>query len=315
MNRKEEIMQVADSIGNTIPITPRKKKKDWTPFWFLLPSLVILSLVFLLPIGFAFLISFFRFDLLVPGFGFKFVGLDNFIWMVNDQKLLASVRWTFQFTACAVATEMILGMIFALLLNSSFLGKARNVLRAVFLTPIILSGILSAHMVRLMFRDNTGPINHLVTTLGFDRIAWGADALSAQVMILFSNIWLVTPFAMLIFLAGLQNIPDEILEAASIDGANNWFKFIYIIIPYLKFPILLVAIIRTMDALRIFDQIYVLTSGGPGSATSTVMFYNYQYAFSYFQLGRASAISFTFLIIIFSICLVYTRILQREVYD
>jgi multiple sugar transport system permease protein len=275
--------------------------------------LIVLAVVFVVPIGFALFISFFRFDLNVADFGFKYLGLDNFRYVFQDRQMRESVLWTFQFSVIAVLAELILGMIFALILNSPVLGKVRGVLRAIFLLPIIFSGVLTAWMWRLMFDASYGPVNHLVTSLGFDKVAWGADALTAKTMIIVADIWLATPFMMLILLAGMQNIPEELLEAASIDGANAWQQFINITLPLLKFPIMVVLIIRTMDALRIFDQIFVLTNGGPGSATSTIMFYNYRFAFSYFQMGRASAISFSFLIVIFLISYLYTRLLRREV--
>jgi multiple sugar transport system permease protein len=278
-----------------------------------LPAVIVLAVVFLLPIGFAFVISFFRFDLNVANFGFKFLGLENYYYISRDKLLIDSVKWTFQFTVIAVVAELLLGMVFALLLNSSILGRARNFLRGVFLMPIILSGVLTAWMWRLIFDASYGPANHLVTLLGLEKIPWGATAWSAKVMIIAADIWLATPFVMLILLAGLQNIPQEILEAASIDGANAWRKFFSVTLPFLRFPIMVVLVIRTMDALRIFDQIYVLTSGGPGSATTTIMFYNYRFAFSYFQMGRAAAISFSFMMVIFIISYVYTRVLRREV--
>jgi multiple sugar transport system permease protein len=291
---------------------PVKRKRNFIPLWFLLPALVVIAVVFLAPILFAFVISFFRFDLNLADYGFRFVGFRNFLFIFQDKLFLQSIRWTFLLAFIVVVVELALGLAFAMLLNSPALGRARDFLRSIFLVPIILSAVLTAWMWRLMFDASYGPVNHLVTLLGFDKIAWGADALSARAMIVIADVWLSTPFIMIILLAGLQNIPKEILEAASIDGATRWRKFSSIILPYLKFPLMVAAVIRTMDALRTFDQIFVLTSGGPGSATTTIMFYNYRYAFSYFQMGRASAMSFAFLIVIFLISFLYTRLLQRE---
>ena len=299
-------------VSSSMELKERKKRRDLTPLWFLSPAMIVTAVVFVVPIGFALVISFFRFDLNVADFGFEFRGLDNFRYIFEDRQMRASVLWTFQFSIIAVTIELILGMVFALILNSPVLGKVRSVLRAIFLLPIIFSGVLTAWMWRLMFDASYGPVNHLITTLGFDKVAWGANALSAKTMIIVADIWLATPFMMLILLAGLQNIPNELYEAASIDGANAWDKFIYITVPFLKFPIMVALIIRTMDALRIFDQIFVLTNGGPGAVTSTIMFYNYRFAFSYFQMGRASAISFSFLIVIFLISYLYIRLLRRE---
>lgn len=305
-------MRTATYRRKLLPSQPARRKRNLAPLWFLLPALVVIAVVFLAPILFALIMSFFRFDLNVAGYGFEFVGFKNFSFIFQDKLFLQSIRWTFLLALIVVVCELALGLAFALLLNSSALGRARNFLRSIFLLPIILSAVLTAWMWRLMFDASYGPVNHLVTLLGFDKVAWGADALSARTMIIVTDVWLSTPFVMIILLAGLQNIPKEILEAASIDGATRWNKFFSITLHYLKFPFMVAAIVRTMDALRIFDQIYVLTNGGPGSATTTVMFYNYRYAFSYFQMGRASAMSFAFLIVIFLISYLYTRVLRRE---
>jgi multiple sugar transport system permease protein len=220
--------------------------------------------------------------------------------------------WTFEFTILAVSIELILGMIFAIMLNSTILGRARDFMRGVFLVPIMFSGVVTGWMWRLMFDSSYGPVNHFLSLWGIDKIPWGATLLTGRSMILITDIWFATPFVMLILLAGLQNIPIDLLEAASIDGASNWQKFTRIVLPLLKFPIMVVVVIRTMDGLRIFDLIRVLTRGGPGVSTSTIMLYTYQYAFSYFQIGRAAAMSFAFMVLIFFITYLYVRLLRRE---
>lgn len=289
-----------------------KKKKNLTPYLFLSPSLIIVGLVVVIPILFSFGISFFQFNLNLPGFGFKFVGLGNYLYIFQDKEMISSILWTFEFTILAVSIELVLGMIFAQMLNSKLLGKARDALRGVFLVPIMFSGVVTGWMWRLMFDSTYGPVNHFLSLWGIEKIPWGANLLTARSMILITDIWLATPFVMLILLAGLQNIPTEMLEAASIDGASNWQKFTRIVLPLLKFPIMVVVVIRTMDGLRVFDLVRVLTRGGPGISSSTIMYYIYQYAFSYFQIGRAAAMSFSFMILIFLITYLYIRLLRRE---
>ena len=241
-----------------------------------------------------------------------FIGLDNYTAIAGDEQMIQSVQWTLLFTLIVVTIEVFLGMELELLLNSSILGWMRNLLRGIFLVPIMLSGVVSAWMWRLLFDTTYGPVNHFITSLGLDAVPWGADAVSARAMVVIADVWLATPFVMLILLAGLQNIPEELMEAASIDGATAWQKFLRITLPLLKFPIMVVLVIRTMDALRSFDQVFVLTSGGPGSSTSTIMYYNYRYAFYYFRMGRAAAVAFAFLLVILVITYIYTRLLRRE---
>jgi multiple sugar transport system permease protein len=296
------------------PTRPARKrgKLNPTPLYFITPALVVLLVVVVLPILFSFGFSFFRYQLNAPQIAPRFVGLEHYTAILRDQEMIQATSWTLQFTLIAVTLELILGMGLALLLNSRLLGWWRSLFRGVFLIPIMLSGVVSAWMWRLMFDTTYGPVNHLVSIFGLDPIPWGADSPTARAMLIIADIWLATPFVMLILLAGLQNIPDELMESASIDGATAWQKFTQITIPLLKFPILIVLVIRTMDALRAFDQAFVLTSGGPGNATSTIMFYNYRYAFYYFQIGRAAAVAFAFLLVILVITYLYTRLLQRE---
>jgi ABC-type sugar transport system permease subunit len=123
--------------------------------------------------------------------------------------------------------------------------------------------------------------------------------------------WLATPFVMLVLLAGMQTISEELYEAGSIDGASPWALFRYITLPLLRYPIMIVVIIRVMDALRAFDMIFMLTRGGPGVSTTTIMLWDYRYAFQFFQMGRATAVSFAFFIIICLITLVSMIIMQR----
>lgn len=290
----------------------RRKKRNYTPFLFISPALFILLLVVVLPILYSFYISFFRYQLNAPQLGMRFAGLGNYANIARDQEMIQSAIWTVQFTLTAVSIELVLGMGMALLLHSSALGRFQNLFRGIFLLPILLSGVVSAWMWRLLFDGTYGPLNHLITSLGGSAVPWGADVLSARAMIVIADVWLATPFVMLILLAGLQNIPDELMEAASIDGATTLQKFYSITLPLLKFPIMIVLVIRTMDALRAFDQVFVLTSGGPGNATSTIMFYNYRYAFYYFQMGRAAAVAFAFLLVILGITYIYTRLLRRS---
>jgi multiple sugar transport system permease protein len=307
-------MEVAKSLpGATAGYGPKKPRRfNYTPYLFIAPAVLVLVVVVILPILYSFFISFFRYQLNAPQLGARFVGLENYAALFSDQELIESALWTAQFTVTVVSLELVLGMGMALVLHSRLLGRFRNLFRGVLLIPIMLSAVVSAWMWRLLFDTTYGPVNHLLSLIGIGPIPWGADSLSARAMLIIADVWLATPFVMLILLAGLQNIPEELLEAASIDGATLWQRFTRIVIPLLKFPIMIVLVIRTMDALRAFDQAFVLTSGGPGNATSTIIFYNYRYAFYYFQVGRAAAVAFAFLLIILAITAIYTHLLRRE---
>lgn len=291
-------------------------RQKLTPYWFILPALLVLGSFIAYPVLYSFWLSFHQYQWNMPALGKPFVGLENYLDIFRNEDLLYSVRWTVLFTVISVPVECLLGLSFALILNSKVLvGWARNLFRGVFLIPMMLAPVIAAFMWRMMFDAEYGPVNHFITLFGLEPVRWFTGATSARVAVILSDVWLATPFGMLVLLAGLQGIPEEYYEAARIDGASAWQLLLRVTLPLLKYPIMIVLIIRTMDALRIFDQIYILTSGGPGTATTTVMYYTYRFAFAFYQMGRASAVSFAVLIVISAITFGYLTILRRSERD
>ena len=288
-------------------------RQKLTPYWFILPALLVLGCFIAYPVIYSFWLSFHQYQWNMPALGKPFVGLANYLDIFRNEELLNSIRWTTIFTIISVPIECILGLSFALLLNSNILvPAARGLFRGIFLIPMMLAPVIAAFMWRMMFDAEFGPVNHLVTLFGLDPISWFTGANSARAAVILSDVWLTTPFGMLVLLAGLQSIPEEYYEAARIDGGSAWQLLLYVTLPLLKYPIMVVLIIRTMDALRIFDQIYILTAGGPGTATTTVMYFTYRFAFAFYQMGRASAVSFAVLIVISVITFGYLAILRRS---
>ncbi len=282
------------------------------PYLFLAPAVTILLLVTGIPIAIAFGLSFVQYQWNAPNIPIGFVGLDNYLNLVRDANVIASISWTVIFTLSVLVLELSAGMVLALLLHGMGSSRLGGLARAVFLIPLMMSGVITGFMWRLMYDPEYGPINHLLGLIGMDPVSWFSDQTATRLVVILADTWLATPFVMLILLAGLQSIPTDYYEAARVDGASQRQSFFRITLPLLRYPILVVLLIRTMDALRAFDLIYLMTRGGPGVATSTVMMYDYKYAFSFFQMGRASALSFAFLIVIGIIAWVYMRLLRRE---
>ncbi len=317
------VMTIADTdIERTAPAAgpPRRPKshglgKRLIPFWFLLPTAIILGGLILYPVAYAFWLSFHDYQWNMPRFGRPFVGLDNYVALPEDEDLIAAVWWTILFAFGSVPIGFLMGLGMALLLNSTVLGRFRGLLRGIFLVPMMLAGVVAGFMWRTLFDTEYGPINHLLGFVGIEPISWFTSELAARSAVIITEVWLTTPFVLLVLLAGLQGIPDELHEAARIDGASAIRQFVDITLPLLRSAIAIVLIIRTMDALRAFDQIYVLTGGGPGTDTTTVMYYAYLYGFRYYQFGRASAISFAILVAIALITAVYLAVLRRAERD
>jgi multiple sugar transport system permease protein len=166
----------------------------------------------------------------------------------------------------------------------------------------MIAPILNGHIWRLMFNVEYGPVNHLLSLIGIEPIVWFTDKVAARAADIIADIWLTTPFVVLILLAGLQNISDEVLEAGEIDGASRMQSVRHIIIPMLSQPIMVILILRTMDAFRAFDLMFLLTRGGPGDATMPVMLRIWYFAFTYFEMHRAAtaAVVLTIFLLIIS---------------
>jgi multiple sugar transport system permease protein len=236
----------------------------------------------------------------------QFVGLDNYIKIFSSSGFWSAAGFTILFSAAAVAIELILGLIFALLLNETFPG--RGYLRAVVLIPWAIPTIISSRIWELMYQYTYGVINWLVVNIGLsdEKISWLGDAVSAFWGLVIADSWKMTPFVVIILLAGLQAIPEEIYKQSKIDGAKMLKRFYRMTLPLLR-PVLTIALIfRTIDSFRVFGLIYVLTGGGPGGTTKSLSILGFEY-FSNDQFGMGSAVSFITFIFAFLITLLYLK--------
>ena len=290
----------------------RRVREALTPYWFILPALLVLGAFIVGPVAYSFWISFHEYQWNMPAFGITFIGLGNYTGLFRDPDLARSVGWTASFALISVPIGLVMGFVLALLLNSRVLGRrARSFLRGIFLLPMMLAAVVAGFMWRMLFDPEYGPINHVLSLFGAAPVSWFSETTAARATVVVAELWLTTPFVALVLLAGLQGIPEEVYEAGRIDGASPSQTFWQITLPLLQTSVAIVLIIRTMDALRIFDLIFILTNGGPGTDTTTIMYYNYLYAFRFFQMGGASAFSFAILLVIALITIGYLVILRR----
>lgn len=284
-------------------------------FRFLLPSLVFVLIFSLYPIAESLRLSFYRLILTLPWLGQKFVGWENYGDLLTDPVALKSLWTTLLFVAVTAPLEVVLGLGMALVLNESFRG--RGLLRAVVLIPWAIPTVVSSQMWRFIFNDRYGLFNFLFFGDKTDRyLAPLADPQMALFAIMTADIWKTSSFAALIILAGLQTIPEELYEAASIDGASAWQKFRRVTLPLLKPALLLALLFRTIDAFRVFDLVFVMTQGGPADSTNVLQFYGYKKSFAEGMIGYGSAISvvvfsLSLLLSLFYIRLLGARILER----
>lgn len=239
-------------------------------------------------------------------------GLGNFQRLLSDNFFLTAMAHTFVYAAVALSCEFILGLSLALLLNSKIRG--RGVFRATLLVPMMLPTVVVGVVWRLMLNPNFGAINGTLKGAGIntESLTWTASPRMALMSVILVDVWQWTPFVFLVLLAGLQAIPQEPYEAALVDGSSPWQTFRYVTLPLLKPAILIALLLRTMDLLRVFDQIFILTEGGPGFATETISLYIYRTAFRFFDFGYAAAMSFVLLALTNVISAIYIRFLQTR---
>ncbi len=221
--------------------------------------------------------------------------IANFTRLLQDRVFAVSAIQTIVLTAVALSIEFILGMALALLIDS--LARARSLFRAGLLVPMLLPPVVAAVAWRLIYNPQFGALNGTLRWLGLNTAAltWTSGENSALPSVILVDVWEWTPFLFLLLSAGLQAIPPEPIEAARIDGAGSWRIFRDVTLPLLKPTILLALLLRAMDLVRIFDQIFILTQGGPGTATETVSLYIYRTAFRFSNFGYAAAMSFVLL--------------------
>ncbi|WP_051302064.1 carbohydrate ABC transporter permease [Salibacterium aidingense] len=251
----------------------------------LTPTLLILALLTLFPIGYTIFISFSSFDTFGKFTGFA--GLDNYLKTFTSGVFWSSIYITLLFTALAVGSQIFLGFNLALIMSKD--GKAMKYLRWLLIIPMMLSPLVVAIVFKLMLNTDMGIINYMLQGIGLPKINFLGEPVMAFLSLVVVDIWQWTPMVFLIILAGMQALPKDPFEAADIDGASKFQTIRYVMIPMLK-PILIVAlVIRTMDALRTFDQVFVLTQGGPGRATETVSFLMYRQAMKFSDFGFATA--------------------------
>lgn len=274
------------------------------PYLLLAPALLLLFLLSIYPLIYAVQVS-----LRTPAGSWT---LSNFARLFEDRFFGIALLQTFIYTATALVAEFTLGLGLALLLDSGI--RARNLFRSLLLIPMMLPPVVVAVIWRLLYNPNFGAINGTLMELGIDtsKLTWIANPTLALPSVILVDIWQWTPFIFLILLAGLQAIPQEPYEAALIDGSSPWQTFRHITLPLLKPAILIALLLRTMDLLRTFDQIFILTQGGPGFATETVSLYIYKNAFRFFDFGYAAAMSFVLLVLTNLISIGYIRLLRRQ---
>lgn len=277
------------------------------PWLLIAPAMAVLILVLALPLGCCLYTSFF--DLSLRAAESRFIGPGNYLRLLSDPRFQGSWFKTLLFLATTLSLEFIVGLFLALMMKR--LIKGRGMFRAAVMVPWAIPTVVSGMLWAWMFNDRLGLVNRFLLLLGCRQVAWLADPVLAWVAVVFAEVWKTAPFVALIMLAGLQMIPRELYEAAAIDGAGPFNCFVKITWPLLWPTMLLAMLFRTVDALRVFDLIMVMTGGGPGGATEVLSLYNYKVLFSNLEFGYGSAISMALFGMAAVLSLLYLKLMLR----
>src|SRR5262252_2224613 len=275
--------------------------------WFLLPGLVFLFTIDLIPLLYSAWISFYNWWLLRPR-DVRFVGLANYVRLGVDPEFIRALVVTTLFTSGAVVVEFLAGLGLALLFAQPF--RFLRPIRVLLLLPLFVVPVVGATMWRVIFHPELGVLNYYLGVVGLGPLPWLSNPPLALVSITLVDAWRTIPFMFLVMYAGIEVLPSELFEAAAVDGASGWQSFRHITVPLLTYIMLLAVLIRGMDAFREFDIIFVLTGGGPGTATQTIQILNYR-AFGLGHMGEANAIGIVTLIIVAVMCFVLMRAVLR----
>jgi multiple sugar transport system permease protein len=274
---------------------------------FLLPGLLFLFAIDLVPLVYSAWLSLYDWWLLRPR-SIPFVGLGNYARLATDPEVRRAVVVTGLFTAGSVAVEFLAGLALALLFSQPF--RFLRPLRVLLLLPLFVVPVVGATMWRIIFHPDIGPLNYYLNVAGLGRPAWLSDPTLALVSITLVDAWRTIPFMFLVMYAGIEMLPAELFEAASVDGASRWQAFRHITVPLLTYIMLVAVLIRGMDAFRELDIIYVLTGGGPGTATQVIQMLSYR-VFGLGHMGLANALGMVTLALVALGCYVLMRIILR----
>jgi lactose/L-arabinose transport system permease protein len=286
--------------GITMSVQPGSKKSriglmngKGAPYVFIAPALILFLIFTAYPIVASLLLSFQK---NLEG-SYIFVGFDNFIRLFYDPLFYKALGNTFILFIFQVPVMLFMALILAVLLNSALL-KMKGFFRVAFFVPAITSLVAASIIFMLLLNDDYGLVNFVLTTFGMEKINWLSHPVWAKVAIILVTLWRWTGYNMVILLAGLQGIPKDLYEAASIDGAGKVRQFFSVTIPQLKPVLLFTFVLSTIGTFQLFDEPYNLTGGGPNNATLTITYYLYNQGFQYFDFGYASAIAYIIVVII-----------------
>ena len=268
---------------------------DKTTTWlFLVPTCLIVSIAVFAPLIYSFYLSFHRYRLNVPNAEPVFIGLKNYIDVFQDDRFFTTSGNTIVFALSTVILSFILGLALAMMLSGD--SMVQRIIVSLLLVPMIMAPVAAGNLWRMMLDRTSGVINYLMTLVGLTPIAFLGSAKYAMASVVFVEIWKVTPWVTILLISALKGLPNSTVEAAVVDGAGRFYIFKRVILPQLLPVIIVVFMIRFIDSFKVFDLIYVMTAGGPGTATEMLPNFIYNQGLKNLNIGYSAALAFIFIL-------------------
>ncbi|MCL6458979.1 MAG: sugar ABC transporter permease [Gorillibacterium sp.] len=290
----------------------RTKKSKWTNYaiWFIMPAFILYSLFVIAPTLSAAYLSFTSWNGISDEI--RYIGLNNFVEIWNSTRVHHAFKNTLIFTVSLVIMENILAILLAMLVDK--VRWFKNIFRSIFYFPVLMSGVVMGFIWVIILNYNFGVVNQIMDMIGLSswKMDWLGDPDLALISIILSTIWKSAGYYMVIYLAGIQGIPQDLKEAASIDGANNWQQFRHITFPLLASAMTVCMMLSMIGSLKIFDQIAVMTDGGPGFATETLTYIIYKVGFGELRQGFGTALAIVLFLITLVLSLIQIKVLRKR---
>ncbi len=287
--------------------------KYYTPYFFIAPALVTLLVFFFMPVLAAFVMSFSDFDIYSLGNlqRARFIWFSNYTYLLQDPLFWKALVNTFYFVLIGGPLTIAVALFAAIGLNSPLL-KMKSMFRLAFFMPVVTTLVAVATVWRYLYHPRFGPINYLLTKIGLPAIDWLGDPTWAMPALIILAIWKNFGYHTMIFLAGLQTIPDYLYEAARLDGAGWWRQFLHVTLPQLAPTTFFVTIMTIIGYFQFFAEPYIITQGGPVNSTLSIVLYLYRQGFRWWKMGYASAIAFVLFVVVFTFALIQLGINKKR---
>ena len=284
-----------------------KNKQRILPYFLVSPYLLHLLVFIAFPVVFSIVLTFHKWNIISP---MEYVGADNFVRLFNDRMFWKAIMNSFVFLVIHIPILIIIALALAYFLNQKLFFRA--FFRAAFFLPVVISGVVVTMLWQQLYSFDTGLINGMLVSIGLPRVAWLTDSKFAMISIAIMATWKNVGLYVILFLVGLQSVPERYYEAADVEGASSWQKFRYITLPAINPTIFMVTILSTIGGFGLFIEPYIMTGGGPLNSTLSAMLYIYKQAFEYYHMGYAATLGIFFALIIMLVVVIQKYTIEKE---